>query len=68
MRARLLQVTPPGARCAVAGAAEGLVRTMLRLYAERGIHITSNISLEHTVRAQHEDVEEMLGKPSRQRL
>jgi len=51
----------PAARCVVSGAAEGLVRTMLRLHAERGIDITSNISPDHTVRVEQEDVEEMLG-------
>jgi signal transduction histidine kinase len=33
----------------------------LRLYAERGITIESHISADHVVRAQREDVEEMLG-------
>jgi signal transduction histidine kinase len=34
---------------------------MLRLHAERGINITSSISSNCAVRAQQEDVEEMLG-------
>jgi signal transduction histidine kinase len=53
--------TALGAWCAVEESAEGLVRTLLRLYAERGITIESNISGDHAVRAQREDVEEMLG-------
>jgi signal transduction histidine kinase len=53
--------TALGAWCAVAGSVEGLRRTLQRLYAERGIAIESNISEDHAVRAQREDVEEMLG-------
>jgi signal transduction histidine kinase len=53
--------TAPGAWCAIAESAEGLVRTLRRLYAERGITIESNISADHGVRAQREDLEEMLG-------
>jgi len=50
-----------GTWCVLAESAEGLVRTLRRLYAERGISIESNISGDHSVRAQHEDLEEMLG-------
>jgi signal transduction histidine kinase len=53
--------TAPGAWCAVAVSVEGLRRTLQRLYAERGITIESNIPNDHTVRAQREDIEEMLG-------
>lgn len=53
--------TTLGAWCLVGGAAEGLVRTLLRLHAERGITIESTIPGDHAVRAQREDVEEMLG-------
>src|SRR4051812_22204901 len=53
--------TGPGAWCAIAESAEGLVRTLRRLYAERGITIESNISGDCGVRAQREDLEEMLG-------
>jgi signal transduction histidine kinase len=50
-----------GTSCVIAESAEGLVRTLRRLYAERGITIESNIPGEHSVRTQHEDLEEMLG-------
>jgi signal transduction histidine kinase len=53
--------TAPGASCVIAESADGLVRTLLRLYAERGIAIESNISGDHAVRVQREDFEEMLG-------
>jgi signal transduction histidine kinase len=54
----------PGTVCSVAESAEGLVRTLLRLHAERGITIQSAIPSEpsdHAVRAQREDVDEMIG-------
>lgn len=50
-----------GARCAVAASAEGLVRTLLRLYAERGIAIEHRVPPSHVVRCQREDLDEMLG-------
>jgi signal transduction histidine kinase len=51
----------PGTACLVAESAMGLVRTLLRLYAERGIAIQSEIPSDHAVRAQREDVDEMIG-------
>jgi signal transduction histidine kinase len=51
----------PGTACSVAESAEGLVRTLLRLHAERGITIQSEIPSDHAVRAQREDVDEMIG-------
>ena len=51
----------PGTACFVAESAEGLVRTLLRLHAERGITIQSDIPSDHAVRAQREDVDEMIG-------
>ena len=53
--------TALGTWCVIGESAEGLVRTLRRLYAERGITIESNISSDHGVRAQREDLEEMLG-------
>jgi len=53
--------TAPGAWCRVADPTERLVRTLLRLHAGRGIVIDSNIPSDHAVRAQREDLEEMLG-------
>jgi signal transduction histidine kinase len=51
----------PGARCSVAASAEGLARTMRRLYSGRGLDIRVEISPEHAVRGQREDLDEMLG-------
>jgi len=51
----------PGARCAIAASAEPLARTLLRLYAERGISIDILVPADHEVRCQREDLDEMLG-------
>ncbi|MFI5179665.1 MAG: ATP-binding protein, partial [Vicinamibacterales bacterium] len=51
----------PGARCSVLASAEGLARTLLRLHAERGISIDVNVPPDFAVRAQREDLDEMLG-------
>jgi signal transduction histidine kinase len=51
----------PGARCSVLTSAEGLTRTLLRLYATRGLSIKVEVSPEHFIRGQREDLEEMLG-------
>jgi signal transduction histidine kinase len=51
----------PGARCTVAGSAEPLARTLLRLYAGRGIAIEAAVPPDHEVRCQREDLDEMLG-------
>lgn len=51
----------PGTVCLVAESADGLVRTLLRLYADRGMTIQSNIPSDHAVRARREDVDEMIG-------
>lgn len=51
----------PGARTAVLGSADGLARTLLRLYAERGVTIAIEVPPEHAVRGQREDLDEMLG-------
>jgi signal transduction histidine kinase len=50
-----------GASCVVAESAQGLVRTLQRLHAERGVAIELKISGDHLVRIQREDLEEMLG-------
>jgi signal transduction histidine kinase len=54
-------VDVPGIRCPVLPSVEGLTRTLLRIYAARGVAIEVNVSPEHFVRAQQEDFEEMLG-------
>jgi signal transduction histidine kinase len=51
----------PGARCLVRDSADGLARTLLRLHADRGVTIQVNVAAEHSVRAQREDLDEMLG-------
>ena len=51
----------PGARCPVMPAVEGLTRTLLRIYADRGLAIDVDISPSHSIRGQQEDLEEMLG-------
>jgi len=51
----------PGARCDVLCSAEGLTRTLHRLYAGRGLAIDLRVAPSHAVRAQREDLDEMLG-------
>jgi signal transduction histidine kinase len=51
----------PGARSVVLESAEGLVRTLHRLHAERGLAIQISVSPEHAVRIQREDLDEMVG-------
>jgi signal transduction histidine kinase len=51
----------PGARCLVSVSAEALVRTLARLYADRGIAIRVEVDPQHAVQAEREDVDEMLG-------
>lgn len=53
--------TAPGAWCSIGESVEALIRTLQRLYVGRGITIDSNISRDHGVRTQREDLEEMLG-------
>jgi signal transduction histidine kinase len=51
----------PGARCSLLESADGLVRTLRRLHAERGLTIDVDVPEDHSIRAQREDVDEMLG-------
>jgi signal transduction histidine kinase len=51
----------PGARSSIRESAEGLTRAVLRLHSERGIHIEVNVPPHLAVRAQREDLDEMLG-------
>jgi signal transduction histidine kinase len=51
----------PGTQSRVGESVDGLIRTLQRLYAERGITIRSEVRAEHTVRVQREDLDEMLG-------
>jgi signal transduction histidine kinase len=50
-----------GARALVAVSVDALVRTMQRLHGERALSIASHVPPEHAVRAQREDLDEMLG-------
>jgi signal transduction histidine kinase len=50
-----------GASCAVQPSAEGLVRTLERLYVEKGISIRPAIPSSLCVRVQREDLDEMVG-------
>jgi len=52
---------PLGARSSVAESANALARTLLRLHADRGLSIDVNVSPDHAVRVQREDLDEMLG-------
>lgn len=49
------------ARCVVADSVDGLVRTVARIYAERGLTIQADIDPSHVVRVQREDLDEMMG-------
>ena len=49
------------ARASVAESADGLARTLQRLYAGRGLTIAIHADAAHTVRVQREDLDEMLG-------
>ncbi len=50
-----------GARCSVAESAHGLARTLERLHARRGLMIEVDVAVDHTIRGQREDLDEMLG-------
>jgi len=47
--------------CALAECTDALVRTVLKLYAGRGLEITSGIAPELLARVQREDLDEILG-------
>ena len=49
------------ARASVVECAEGLARTLPRLYADRALSIDVRVDPAHTVRVQREDLDEMLG-------
>jgi signal transduction histidine kinase len=51
----------PGARCPVLPSVEGLTRTLLRIYAGRGLTIHAEVPPGHFIRGQREDLDEMLG-------
>jgi signal transduction histidine kinase len=50
-----------GARCSVAESAAGLLRTLERLHADRKLELTMDVAAGHFVRAERQDLDEMLG-------
>ena len=50
-----------GLNCSVVESADALIRTLQRLYAERDLSFRVEVSEEHFVRVQREDLDEMLG-------
>jgi signal transduction histidine kinase len=51
----------PGARCVVSESAAGIARTLLTLHTDRGLSIDVAVPPDHVVRAQPDDVDEMIG-------
>ncbi len=51
----------PAARSSIVASAEGLVRTLQRLHAERDLRIEIDAPASHAFRGQREDLDEMLG-------
>lgn len=51
----------PSARASIAVSAEGLVRALERLHAERDLRIEIDVPASHFFRGQQEDLDEMLG-------
>lgn len=49
------------ARCNVGESASALIRTLSKLYADRALSITTDLSSELQARVQREDLDEMLG-------
>ncbi|MBM3820051.1 MAG: sensor histidine kinase [Acidimicrobiia bacterium] len=50
-----------GASCSIRESADGLARTLLRLYADRTLSIDVRVDPSHVARVQREDLDEMLG-------
>jgi signal transduction histidine kinase len=53
--------TSPASRVSIATSAEGLVRALQRLHAERDLHIEIDALTSHSFQGQREDLDEMLG-------
>ena len=51
----------PAARASIAASAEGLVRALERLHAERDLHIEIDAPASHAFRGGREDLDEILG-------
>src|SRR5262249_53731668 len=53
--------TSPASRVSIATTAEGLVRALQRLHAERDLRIEIDVLTSHSFQGQREDLDEMLG-------
>jgi len=53
--------TSPASRVSIATSAEGLVRALQRLHAERDLRIEIDVLTSHSFQGQREDLDEMLG-------
>ena len=51
----------PGVSCSVLASAEGLARTLTRLYIDKGVTIGVDVAASHGVCVEREDLDEMLG-------
>jgi signal transduction histidine kinase len=51
----------PSARSHLLTSADGLARTMMTIHAEKGVRVEVHVAHEQFVRAQREDLDEMLG-------
>jgi len=51
----------PAARASIVESAQGLVRALKRLHAERNLRIDVDVPVSHAFRGQREDLDEMLG-------
>jgi signal transduction histidine kinase len=51
----------PGVRCAVLDAADGVLRALRRIYADKDVRADMRVQPTHVARCQREDLEEMLG-------
>ena len=51
----------PGVRCSVKDTADGLIRTVVRLYTDRRLNFSVEVPEAHFVRVRREDLDEMLG-------
>jgi signal transduction histidine kinase len=60
-QARAASGANSGGRCEVASSVDGLVRTLSRLHAGRGLAIEARVAPELAVRVRREDLDELLG-------
>jgi signal transduction histidine kinase len=60
-QARASSGAASGKRCSIKDCAEGLARTLQKLYVERGLAIEVSVSSDHFILGLREDLDEMLG-------